>query len=1083
MPMAPQLHADRHPALAGLYTGFARPPAGYGIVPFFWWLGDPLTRERLSWILGQMDGMPISGYQINYAHGYRDGGIAWGLTIPSEPKLFSEAWWELFAWFLGETTRRGATLSLSDYTLGIGQGWAVDRLIAEHPELRGATLALVEGRCAEALAVIEGTPPRSVIVVPAPMSFDPMHPDSGRLYAEAFFGQFERRFPGQCPDGLNWFFSDELVFGVAGRLWNNVFRDEFRRRKGYDLLPELPALFLDTGPRAPKVRLDYQDVLVSLSEEGFFKPVFDWHEQRGMTLGCDHGGRGYDVTEFGDYFRTQRWNQGPGADQPGLTPDVVKAKVAASIAHLYQRPRVWLEGFYSSGWGTSPADLVKVTSACFVMGYDLLSLHGMYYATHGGWWEWAPPDNTFRMPYWRHLQAFLRGIERLSWLLSRGMHRCDVAILYPVAAVEAGLDGKLAVDTAVDAMRTLYGAGLDADFMDFQSVERAEVADGELRIAGERYRVLVIPAMRAIRHSTLAAIIRFRRAGGAVVVLGVLPEASDRIGLGDPEVAALAAELAPATPAAEVLAAVSTHLPVRDYLGPGIVQHRVIGVADLYAVHGAAAGAEAVFRAVGAVELWHPQTGERQPWPVLGQDAATTRLRLPDCTHGVAVLVFTPGGALTLLPEHAPTRAVAIPGPWRFELRPTCDNRYGDFHWPPTPAMLGAEMRRPHYCPGECSDGDWTTATVTFGPMFLACRTRPHDRPVPPADAQPIAASLRWGIEDDPGLQGYHGLKNVVHDDLFAFGSRSANWSWYDYQPDAERPFLWTTVHAPQEMEAYVLRGAIAPRAAWINGKPLIGASVRLQAGANVVVLEYDRATPGRTWFLLSSEPAANHPPRPADDLATRWWQDTRLLPYDVRPHEAQPAGWYRFTAPPGLRALELEAHGTVQLFAGDKALTSADGRIWRVAEPAPDPVEVRMHIQHQRGRYAGAAFDGPIRLDCGEGRLGLGDWSELDGLACYSGGAWYRHEVELPAADGAMLELGEVAGSAEVLVNGQAAGVLVAPPWRLPIGHLLKAGRNRIEVLVCNTLANHYQTIPTRYRGSPRSGLIGPVRVLLEWS
>lgn len=108
-----------------------------------------------------------------------------------------------------------------------------------------------------------------------------------------------------------------------------------------------------------------------------------------------------------------------------------------------------------------------------------------------------------------------------------------------------------------------------------------------------------------------------------------------------------------------------------------------------------------------------------------------------------------------------------------------------------------------------------------------------------------------------------------------------------------------------------------------------------------------------------------------------------------------------------------------------------------------------------------------------------LGDWSELDGLACYSGGAWYRCEVETPADPDAELDLGDVAGSAEVRVNGQRAGVLVAPPWKLPVGQLLRAGRNRIEVLVCNTLANHYQTIPTRYRGSPRSGLIGPVRLL----
>jgi hypothetical protein len=39
-----------------------------------------------------------------------------------------------------------------------------------------------------------------------------------------------------------------------------------------------------------------------------------------------------------------------------------------------------------------------------------------------------------------------------------------------------------------------------------------------------------------------------------------------------------------------------------------------------------------------------------------------------------------------------------------------------------------------------------------------------------------------------------------------------------------------------------------------------------------------------------------------------------------------------------------------------------------------------------------------------------------------------------------------------------------------------VKPGENRIEVLVFNTLANHYLTIPTRYRGELTSGLLGPV-------
>jgi hypothetical protein len=39
--------------------GFQKPPPGFGNVPFYWWLGDPLTKERLSWQLDQLE-TPIS---------------------------------------------------------------------------------------------------------------------------------------------------------------------------------------------------------------------------------------------------------------------------------------------------------------------------------------------------------------------------------------------------------------------------------------------------------------------------------------------------------------------------------------------------------------------------------------------------------------------------------------------------------------------------------------------------------------------------------------------------------------------------------------------------------------------------------------------------------------------------------------------------------------------------------------------------------------------------------------------------------------------------------------------------------------
>lgn len=427
----PTGYPDRTPS-HDVLSGFINPPHGYGEVPFYWWQGDTLTRERLLWQLDQLKDKGIPSLQINYSH-QDAGGISYGLSNPSKPALFTDAWWKLFKWFAAEAQKRGMTVSLSDYTLGIGQGYAMDEAIKQNPELNGSMLkgysqiltgtgcikmpenllTLTALKLKEDSSLITETRkdllPRlkngrltynfgnetwevigvlSERLIP---SYDPMHPKSGSAYNHYFFEKFEKALQGKGSGALNFFFSDELNFRVDGNLWDSYFASEFKKRKGYDIIPYLDALYVNIGPITPKIKLDYNDVIVSLSEENFFKPVYQWHQDRGMIFGCDHGGRGKDVAEFGDYFRTQRWNQGPGSDQPRLSKDIIKAKVASSIAHLYNRPRVWLEGFYGSGWGTTSSDVTDAIFGNFVAGYNLLSFHGLYYSTQGGWWEWAPP--------------------------------------------------------------------------------------------------------------------------------------------------------------------------------------------------------------------------------------------------------------------------------------------------------------------------------------------------------------------------------------------------------------------------------------------------------------------------------------------------------------------------------------------------------------------------------------------------------------------------------------------------------------------------------------------------------------------
>ncbi|MCX6223806.1 MAG: hypothetical protein NTV01_03505 [Bacteroidia bacterium] len=58
-----------------VYPGFKNPPAGYGEVSFYWWLGDTLTKERIIWQLDQLAGKSITGLQVNYAHSDEGGNI------------------------------------------------------------------------------------------------------------------------------------------------------------------------------------------------------------------------------------------------------------------------------------------------------------------------------------------------------------------------------------------------------------------------------------------------------------------------------------------------------------------------------------------------------------------------------------------------------------------------------------------------------------------------------------------------------------------------------------------------------------------------------------------------------------------------------------------------------------------------------------------------------------------------------------------------------------------------------------------------------------------------------------------------
>jgi hypothetical protein len=501
-----------------------------------------------------------------------------------------------------------------------------------------------------------------------------------------------------------------------------------------------------------------------------------------------------------------------------------------------------------------------------------------------------------------------------------------------------------------------------------------------------------------------------------------------------------------------------------------------------------------VFRADCKVELWDPWTGAVRPLAVVSQTPAGTKLKLPLTETEIQLIVFGPGQpALATNSAARPTEIIKLDGDWDFELQPTSDSRFGDFHWPPTRACIGAEVRQLWYCEGDQTNGPWRRVTCSFGPQFIRFDSMPTDPGMAGPGGKPYEFSWRWGIKGDPGHQGYHGLKELVHDDFIALGRAETTATGTTYQADGSGSYLWTTVAAPRAMTAHALTGDSKPSKIWVNGEAVEGTTLTLKPGANPLLLQYTNA--GRTFFIVSTNRGpeqvqagiSNPSSAPkgsvtqqrgfkVSSLTMSWNTNPAVLPFDVRPNEKSPVGWYRFESPPGLRAFKVVARGRVQAWADDQPLNGKSK--FTIPHPSAASVTVSLRIEQDRGCYAGAALLEPILLDCGPGRMALGDWSKNEGLLSYSGGAWYRKKVTIPAASKVLLNLEEVFASAEIRINGKLVGVKVSPPWKLDITRFVKVGENRLEVLVCNTLTNHYTTIPTRYRGRTTSGLLGPVQM-----
>lgn len=206
---------------------------------------------------------------------------------------------------------------------------------------------------------------------------------------------------------------------------------------------------------------------------------------------------------------------------------------------------------------------------------------------------------------------------------------------------------------------------------------------------------------------------------------------------------------------------------------------------------------------------------------------------------------------------------------------------------------------------------------------------------------------------------------------------------------------------------------------------------------------------------------------------------------YDIKPQAARRSGWFRFSAPPGLKTLTLHTDAHAQVWVDGEAVDVHEG-VARLRHPPTGISTVALRLDMHAGAYGGAAMPLPISVELEGGTIGTGPWADK-GLPTYSGIGVYRQTFQCSAEQlerRTILDLGQVLVAAEVLVNGQSAGVRLARPFQFDVTQLLQRGTNTLEVHVANTIAPHY-TVTNRSNnlGPTDSGLLGPVTMRQQLS
>ena len=306
---------------------------------------------------------------------------------------------------------------------------------------------------------------------------------------------------------------------VREQNWTAGFQDEFKKRRGYDLMPWLPVMagghVVGNRDQSERFLWDLRRTIADLIAENFWGHLTRLCHEHGIIFQGEPGGRQqylYDPIVFqkqADIPMGEFWvGGGPRVD----------CRTAASAAHLYGKSVVAAESFTKlkeGNWMDDPYSMKTLGDFAFCLGINRFVFHR--YA-HQPWLNLKPGmtmgphginlDRT--TTWWDQGAAWISYLTRSQHLLQQGQFVADVVHLIGEGA-PCYLGWR-------EQMHPALPAGFDYDGCDAEAVLRLlSVKDGRLVTpSGMNYRLLLLPDSEVMTPAVATRIRELIRDGALV---------------------------------------------------------------------------------------------------------------------------------------------------------------------------------------------------------------------------------------------------------------------------------------------------------------------------------------------------------------------------------------------------------------------------------------------------------------------------------------------------------------------------------------------------------------------------------------